>query len=159
MPTPEFNLSVRVFGADTLANTIAVVQERANAPFTKTKAAHLIALDFQAHMVQTFKSKGRTGAKWPALTPKYAAYKNRVRPGRSLLVFDGDMIKSLVTSHDSNGIRKQKARSLVLGSKVPYARYHQDGTKNMRARPLFLLTRGVAERWADMVRDQIFQGT
>ena len=110
----------------------------------------------------TFSTKGRKSYKWAPLSPAYAAYKSRVRPGRSLLVFDGDLKRSL-TMGAKGSIFSAKARRLVLGSTVPYAVYHQDGTRRggktrMPARPLFVLTKGVAERWVDIVREEIFEG-
>ena len=158
---PEFNLTVRVFGADPLKATTDEVVKRANAPFTLTRAGKLLSKDFHAHMRQTFSKGGRSKYKWAPLTDNppgrgYASYKRRVRPGRSLLVFDGDLKASLTGG--SKGIYDARARHLVLGSRVPYARYHQDGTRRMVARPLFILTRGVNERWSDIVRDEIFKG-
>ena len=161
MPKPEFNLTVRVYGVDTLLETNEEVKKRANAPFRLTDSGKLLAKDFQTHVAQTFRKRGRP--KWAPLTDNppgygYASYKRRVRPGRSLLVFDGDLKKSLTGNNKSKGwLYNARSRRLVMGSRVPYAEYHQDGTSRMVARPLFILTKGVAERWADIVRDEIFR--
>ena len=157
MADPSFNFTVRVFGADTLAGTLDAVKKRAARPFTKTAAAELLQDDFQQHMDVTFSGKGRQGNKWPALSPTYAAYKNRVRPGRSLLVFDGPL-KASLTGQSKDTLFQKTHQAVVMGSKVPYATYHQDGTRRMPKRPLFVLTKGVAERWADIIRDEIFKG-
>lgn len=157
MAQPEFNFVVRVYGVDTLIETNEEVKKRANAPFKLTDAGKLLASDFHSHMGQTFKAQGRR-SKWAPLTPAYAAYKSRVRPGRPLLVFDGDLRASLTGNNKRKGwLYNARSRRLVMGSKVPYAQYHQDGTSRMVARPLFILTKGVRERWADIVRDEIYR--
>ena len=65
----------------------------------------------------------------PALRPSpWAPRKNNADPGRPLLYKSGDLkqnFRSVVTGPDT----------VVVGTKVEYARYHQHGTKKMPARP------------------------
>ncbi|MDD6031587.1 MAG: phage virion morphogenesis protein [Kiritimatiellae bacterium] len=65
----------------------------------------------------------------PALRPSpWAPRKNNADPGRPLLYKHGDLqqnFRSVVTGPDT----------VVVGTKVEYARYHQHGTKKMPARP------------------------
>ena len=60
----------------------------------------------------------------------WAPRKNNADPGRPLLYKSGDLqqnFRSVVTGPDT----------VVVRTKVEYARYHQTGTKHMPARPFF----------------------
>jgi phage gpG-like protein len=72
--------------------------------------------------------------KWSPLSPLYGRWKARVRPGRKLLVFDGDLKRSMTVP--GKGIYIVRSNSMTVGTSVPYAIYHQKGTPTMPARPL-----------------------
>lgn len=74
-----------------------------------------------------------TSDKWAPLSDKYRAYKDRVRPGRKILVFDGDLRDSLTKA--DRGVRVVEPGFMVFGSDIDYAKYHMTGTPNMPARP------------------------
>ena len=82
-----------------------------------------------------FKEQGsvETG-KWSPLSPPYARWKARVRPGRPILVFDGDLKKEMTTP--GQGIYDVWRSGMRVGTDIDYAIYHQNGTPGMPARPL-----------------------
>lgn len=56
--------------------------------------------------VQAFKTEGAsTGLAWQKLSPRYAEWKRKVKPGRRILVFSGDM-KERYTGAGANHIRR-----------------------------------------------------
>ena len=64
----------------------------------------------------------------------WAPRKNNADPNRPLLYKHGDLqqnFRSVVTGPDT----------VVVGTKVEYAKYHQTGTKHMPARPFFPVDR------------------
>lgn len=75
------------------------------------------------------KNRATDAFKNPALRPSpWAPRKNNADPGRPLLHKSGDLMRnfrSVVTGPET----------VVVGTKVKYARYHQHGTKKMPARP------------------------
>ena len=82
-----------------------------------------------------FRTEGASGGQaWPALTAKYAAQKSRRFPGRGILRLTGDLQRSL-TGRGAGGIREIRPMEMTLGTTVPYAIFHQTGTRRMRARP------------------------
>lgn len=83
---------------------------------------------------RTFDQQGLDGARWASLSPRYAAHKARVRPGRPILQFDGDLVESMTTPR--GGIAEAWDTGFTVGTDVPYARFHQDGTPTMPARPM-----------------------
>lgn len=79
-----------------------------------------------------FETEGEFGGtRWAPLSPAYRAYKQRVRPGKTLLVFDGDLRRAA-----SRPSRSQTPTSLSLTIDDPKAVYHQEGTGRMPARPI-----------------------
>ena len=76
----------------------------------------------------------RGGSEWAKLSPKYKIWKDYFYPGRPILVRTGDLKQSLV-EFGGNHIFKAERASMTFGSRIPYAGYHQSGTRTMPARP------------------------
>lgn len=94
---------------------------------------------------------GRGGKKWAPLSRAYSRWKERVAPGRPILVLKGDLVLSL-TTQTGDTIQNEQPLSLSLGTKLPYAKYHQNGTRRMPARPLLVILQKDADQMArDMV--------
>jgi phage gpG-like protein len=72
--------------------------------------------------------------KWSPLSPPYARWKARVRPGRPILVFDGDLRREMTVP--GKGVYQVWRSGMTVGSDLEYAKYHQNGTPGMPARPL-----------------------
>lgn len=83
---------------------------------------------------RTFKERGLNGARWADLTPRYEAWKNYVRPGEPILRFDGTLEASMTSPR--GGVFRVTSKGFEVGTDVPYARAHQDGTDRMVARPI-----------------------
>lgn len=99
--------------------------------------------DFYAQEKAQFESEGAEGGeKWQALTPEYAGWKETHYPGMPILQRTGDLVRSLTTANDPNGVRIEARRTLTLGSKIPYAIYHQSPAprKVLPRRPEIMLT-------------------
>jgi len=72
--------------------------------------------------------------KWSPLSPPYARWKARVRPGRPILVFDGDLRREMTVP--GKGVYDVWRSGMTVGTDIDYAKYHQNGTPGMPARPL-----------------------
>ena len=142
-------IEIRVVGLDKLQKRNDEVGVWAKGPF-RGRAAGKIRDDFLDEVGESFASRGRsTGIAWAPLSPAYAAWKNSAYPGRPLLVLTGRMKESFsASSRDLIYNRKQKNyKMLTLGTRVPYAGYHQSGTSKMPRRPLFVVKQQIANRW------------
>jgi phage gpG-like protein len=75
-----------------------------------------------------FASQGIQGShgKWAALSPVYAAWKSKRYPGKPILQASGAMMKDLLSEINEG---ETTARSMLYGTRIPYALYHQTGTK------------------------------
>ena len=86
----------------------------------------MIAEEFRAIESAQFRSEGAEGGQaWQPLSPAYAQYKEARYPGRPILQRTGDLVASLTKESDPNSVYRPERKSLTLGSKVPYAIYHQ----------------------------------
>lgn len=78
-----------------------------------------------------FETEGAfAGAPWQPLSPAYAAWKARKRPGKPILQFDGHMKRAV-----SSPRRSQTPISLTLSVEDPTLGYHQEG-KGVPKRPV-----------------------
>jgi len=137
-----------------------------------------IADDFREMMAQQFATAGRAeGTPWPPLsTPGGAdiapsAMSARRKPqtrhkaARSapptrwhpLLVRTGALLRSLSEAGAAGHVEEIEGCWLTLGTRLPYARYHQSGTRHLPARPLIVLSGARRERWTEIVRNEIEQ--
>lgn len=75
---------------------------------------------------------------WPALQPAYAAWKARYFPTARILEREGTLRESLRWTGQGvgpGGVFEALQREVRFGTTVPYAVYHQRGTRSMPARP------------------------
>jgi phage gpG-like protein len=99
--------------------------------------------DFYAQEKAQFKTEGvEGGLKWQELSPEYAGWKEVRYPGKPILERTGDLERSLTSGNDPNAVRIRERKTLTLGSKIPYAIYHQSPAprKKLPRRPEIMLT-------------------
>lgn len=72
--------------------------------------------------------------RWAPLSPDYKRWKSHVRPGKPILVFDGDL-RDGMTRMDK-GVTEVWDRGMTVGVVSKIAGYHQTGTGRMPARKL-----------------------
>lgn len=81
---------------------------------------------------------GPQAGSWAALSTRYAEWKSKVAPGAPKLVLSGNLREALSSSSAPGALRDVSGESLTFGtSGVPYASFHQTGTRRMPARPPF----------------------
>lgn len=114
------------------------LEDRAERAEDARPAWEAIADRFQRAERKQFRSEGGYGSGgWSPLSPRYAAWKSRVRPGAPILVFDGDLKRSL--TERPFGVEVIEPGFMVIGSDVEHGQYHQHGTPRMpRRRPVEL---------------------
>lgn len=115
--------------------------DRLGADIKNLKKIDPVVLDWFVKMERSrFDREGAFGdTRWAPLSPKYKKYKDRVRPGKRILQFDGDLYTAMTGGVGFHHVRS-KARLEYGTEKVRYARFHQTGTRIMPARPPIRLT-------------------
>jgi len=83
-------------------------------------------------------STGESGA-WQPLSRRYAEWKQKHFPFKKILRRTDRLYRSLIAKGDENVFNPQP-QFVELGTVVPYAVFHQRGTKKMPARPLISWT-------------------
>lgn len=117
-----------------------------------------IADDFLELEASQFGGEGKTGSGgWKALSPDYAAWKAVHYPGAKILERDGWLRDSLTVKDAPFGLREITTTQAVLGSNLPYAMYHQTGTRKMPARPPIELSESDKTRWGKLVHKWLYE--
>lgn len=130
MPT---TITFTFFGEAQLSRTLARSLEAVDdlRPVWEVLAERFVALE-----LRQFATEGKYGSGgWAPLSPRYAEWKARHYPGKTILRRTDDLWKSL--THRPLGIEVIEPHFAVFGSAVEYGRYHQEGGPNLpRRRPV-----------------------
>ncbi len=78
---------------------------------------------------------GNSGDRWAPLASGYAKWKSAHYPGAGMLVRSGALKAALTSSTAEHAIFRATSDSLEIGTDLPYAMYHQRGTRRMPQRP------------------------
>lgn len=110
------------------------------------------------HEENTFAREGAYEGlrKWAALSPEYARWKARVAPGAPILTLTGRLRRSLAGQTADSIVEIDDFR-LVYGTAVPYAIYHQMGTRKMPARPMLRMSANLRARLMIALRNYLFR--
>jgi len=118
-------------GFDTFAMVLERFQHQAD---DITTVWDQLADRFTDLQSRNFDSQGATmSGGWSPLSPNYAKWKATHHPGKKILDRGGDLRESLA---GKLGIRELTRTSMTVGTQIPYAHYHQYGTRHMPARRL-----------------------
>lgn len=131
MPT---RLSFSFYGDQQIDRTLADIDDRVTdlRPLWDTLADRFAALE-----QRQFSSEGAYGSGgWTALSPRYAVWKARHYPGKTILRRTDELYASL--TERPLGIEIIEARFAVFGSDVPHGGYHQKGDGVPQRRPVEL---------------------
>lgn len=163
MPPPAFTFTVALPGLPALAIGLSRIREDISdwRPFWRERFVPA----FRRQVLEDFVSEGaHSGSRWAALSPAYAAWKRRHAPGRGILVLSGAMKASLV-GEGPGAIVRLTATTADVGTSVPYALFHQRGTRRMPQRPPMRITPRFLEvvgadmnRWVETIRQQRLAG-
>jgi phage gpG-like protein len=128
------NLSIRIAGEAAMARGVARFTEGL-ADYRPLWGA--IEDDFYAAEQEQFRTEGAGMAlHWTALSASYAKWKETHFPGRLILERTGDLRHSLTDRRDPNALCIEERETLTLGTNIPFAIFHQQGTSKMPARPV-----------------------
>lgn len=120
-----------------------------------TPAFEAISDDFRVIERRQFDSEGAyASGGWAPLKPSTVARRGgRAHP---ILRTPGDaggrLRRSLTTKGARDAVRDITADSMTVGTRVPYAKYHQRGTKNMAQRRPVELTAADRARWVKVIQ-------
>jgi phage gpG-like protein len=112
--------------------------------------------DHFAHLERRqFASQGGFSGGWSPLSPRYAAWKARNYPGKTILRRTDDLWRSL--TERPFGIEVIEKHVMVIGSDVDYGAHHQRGDGVPRRRPIEL-TEAHRRTWVKIIQRYIVTG-
>ncbi len=91
---------------------------------------------------------------WTPLSARYASYKARRYPNTPILVRSG-RLRNALAEITGDSIATIEPDRLTYGTSVPYALYHQRGTRKMPARPILRLSNPLKNRLMRLLRSYI----
>ena len=129
-------------------------------PSADGPALQRVADDFREMIARQFASEGRAeGTPWAARKSVGAVHElpttQRAIHESPLLVRTGALQRSLTVRGAAGHVERLEAQSLAIGTSLPYALFHQTGTRRMPARPIIVLSGARSERWVEIVRGGI----
>ena len=105
-----------------------------------------------------FASQGMHGSGgWRPLSSKYAAWKKKHYPGKTILRRTDNLFRGLTNPGHPDFIYRPAPLSLMLGTLNEVAVYHQGGTKNMPAREPVELTEAQKRLWPKLIQTHIWK--
>lgn len=120
-----FSVSVAVQGADQVQRDLGAAVARIQ---DLRPAWPQVYAAWRAQERELFATQGRSAdLAWPRLSPGYAAWKARRFPGKTLLRRTDRLYDSLTASAYPDQVYAAGPAWLKMGTKVPYAAYHQRG--------------------------------
>ncbi len=113
-----------------------------------------IAADFWESNEKQFVTEGKYGGgRWRALAPSTL----RAKPGGLPTLVREGTLKDSLTKGNPWTIEKIEPLQVTLGTKVPYALYHQRGTGNMPKRPVIAVPETQRTRWHKIIQRYLVQ--
>lgn len=148
-------IDVEVFGDSQVDRELLKYQDRAD---DMTPALQFLADDFYEMEQRQFASQGGfASAGWAPLSPTYAAQKAAAFPGKGILEATGDLLESL-TRPGVRAIRDISPDELHVATRVPYARFHQTGTRKMPRRRVVEFRAQDRVRWVKVLQSYLETG-
>lgn len=149
-----FRFTFSVYGEAQVDRTLARFADNVQ---DATPAWEALAVKFQRAERRQFATEGAyASGGWPALSPRYAAWKARHYPGKPILEREGHLKASL--TERPFGVEVIEPGYMVLGSDVDYGAYHQRGGPNLPQRRPVELTEAQRRDWVRLIQRFIVTG-
>jgi len=96
-------------------------------------------------------------ARWKAIDPAYASWKTAHGFDSKILHRTGRLRMSLTNRHSQDHEFKMTRMNMVMGTKVPYAAYHQRGTKHLPKREPIRVGTAQRRRWVAIINKHVHE--
>ncbi len=141
---------------EAVRSQFATIERRMSRPFAEPSIVKGVQDVYADHATEMLTHHNR--GTWPRLSPRYAAYKAKVRPGRPMMVFDGHLSRALTDPGNRRFKADVRNTRMVLWPDIPYAARHQAGKRPMPQRKVIDLRPKDAENVGRAILGGIFKG-
>ena len=139
-----FTLTFEIVGEEQIKRSFSRFAENVN---NATEPFKEIAADFKKIEQNQFESEGSYGGgSWAELSKNYSEWKAKNFPGAKILVLSGLMRESLI-GENPYYVENIQPLYMEVGTRVPYAIYHQQGGSKLPQRKIINLTEDDKTRW------------
>lgn len=146
-------LEIHVVGDEIIRRELMRFSGRMAAP---EPGLELVADAMEDATMEQFESEGaRSGEPWQRLSPSTVAAKAEQGLDPAILQATRRMVNSLTLGARGEHIRQIGPGTLRFGTRVPYAIYHQTGTRNMPRRPPLVFTEVDRRRFVKILQSYI----
>lgn len=144
---------VRCTGATQTRDRLRDVGERGG---DLRKASSAVRTIYREAQEAKFASAGH--GTWPALKPETVEAKRRRGLDTRLMRASGALYKALTAPRAGAQVDERHKDSLVFGTSLPYARYHDQGSGGMPRRALMQFTAAEQKRMTETLGEFIAKG-
>ncbi len=118
-----------------------------------------IADDFVKREKRLFQQQGSVQGwdRWAALHPDYEKWKQTHGFSTRILVRTGAVERSLTTRHDRHAVFNAGPLRMEIGTSIPYAGYHQTGTRKMPKREPIRITDTQRRHWVHLIQQFLIE--
>lgn len=127
-------LSLALPGQETLSVGLSRLRATIN-DWTPFWTNYFVPAWYDLEAAQYASGGAQGGSAWVALSPRYAAWKQKHFPGQPIGVRTGTARASLTSPTGPSSVMMPAAASFVVGTDLPYPIFLQLGTRKMPARP------------------------
>jgi phage gpG-like protein len=118
-----------------------------------------IAQDFERVMEDQFDSEGAsTGTEWAPLSDDWWEHKVNVGKDHGTLQYNQKLVQSLTDSGAPGAIRDVSNNEVTMGTSVPYAIFHIEGTGRMPRRNFMRIPANTQRHWVAVLNRYIMTG-
>lgn len=153
------DLQVSVDGSDQLLRAALSMSEWCQRPMTQPGVFDGLHGTYNTHTEKVWQTQGGIiGAPWPPLAPSTIRQKqaNPRWRGRGILQRNLRLARSFLSTTSRDHATKKTHQKAEFWTRVPYATYHQTGTKRMPARPLYVMTQEFGNDYNAVMRESLY---
>ena len=169
------NFAVDIEGLEQWQRAVLSMSEWCQRPMVQPGVFDGLLNVYKSHTNKVFATRGQViNAPWPPLAPSTIAArlsrkggrgkKRRTQARRDVGMFGADVLilrdtlkleQSLVNDARRDFGKTKRQTKVEFYTRVPYAKYHQTGTKRMPARPLYLMTEAFGSEYNTVLRSSL----
>ena len=153
------NFAVDIEGLEQWQRAVLSMSEWCQRPMVQPGVFDGLHGAYMDHTEKVWQTKGGViGVPWPPLATSTVRQKQR-NPrwhGRSILMRSLRLARSFLSATSRDHATKKTHQKVEFWTRVPYAKYHQTGTKRMPARPLYLMTEQFGGDYNTVMRQSLY---
>ena len=155
----DFQIRIHPEDQSQFARAVLSMSEWCQRPMTHPGVFEGLQKTYDNHTSKVWQTQGGAiGEPWPPLADSTIRQKiaNPRWHGRNMLMRSLRLAKSFLSDTSRDHASKQTHQAAEFWTRVPYAKYHQTGTKRMPARPLYKMTKAFGDDYNAILKASLY---